>query len=144
MIELLELELLDKSFSHSIEQLSNLDYLSYEQIAFIESYLIHMLKDAACEVLKRKCKSSLGEMFSIESAMVKKILLKYFNLKFKRQFGKIDPIAKIRYEAKNKIDWKKNKCVLCKFPMKLGPTNYLIADCQMTFRDFMIRYEHKF
>ena len=47
-----------RSFAHSIEQLSNLDYLSREQIAFIEPYLIHMLKDAACEVSKRKCKSS--------------------------------------------------------------------------------------
>ena len=68
-----------KSFTHSIEQLSNLDYLSREQIAFIEPYLINMLKDAACEVSKRKCKSNLGHMFSIESAMVKKTLLKWFN-----------------------------------------------------------------
>ena len=50
----------------------------------------------------------------------------------------------MRYEAKNKIDWKKNKCVICKFLMKLDPTNYLTADCQMTFGDFIIRYEHKF
>ena len=50
----------------------------------------------------------------------------------------------MRYEAKNKIDWKKNKCVICKFLMKLDPTNYLTADCQMTFADFIIRYEHKF
>ena len=133
-----------RSFAHSIEQLSNLDYLSREQIAFIERYLIDMLKDAACEVSKRKCKSSLGQMFSIESAMVKKTPLKWSNLKFKHQFHKIDLIAKMRYQAKNKVDWKKNKCVICKFPMKLEPTNYLTADCQMSFGDFIIRYEHKF
>ena len=28
--------------------------------------------------------------------------------------------------------------------MILEPTNYLTADCQMTFGDFIIRYEHKF
>ena len=127
-----------RSFAHSIEQLSNLDYLSREQSAFTEPYLIDMLKDAVCEVLKRKCESSLGQMFSIESAMVKKTPLKWSNLKFKHQFHKIDPIAK------NKVDWKKNKCVICKFPMKLEPKNYLTADCQMTFGDFIIRYEHKF
>ena len=33
-----------------------------------------MLKDAACEVSKRNCKISLGQMFSIESIMVKKTL----------------------------------------------------------------------
>ena len=133
-----------RSFAHTIEQFSNLDYLPREQIAFIEPYLIHMLKDAACEVSKRKCKSSLGQMFSIESAMVKKTPLKWSNLKFKHQFHKIDLIAKMRYQAKNKVDWKKNKCVICKFPMKLEPTNYLTADCQMSFGDFIIRYEHKF
>ena len=43
-------------------------------------------------------------MFSIESAMIKKTLLKWFNLKFKRQFDKIDPIEKMQFESKNKID----------------------------------------
>ena len=28
--------------------------------------------------------------------------------------------------------------------MKLESTYYLTADCQMTFGDFMIRYEHKY
>ena len=62
------------SFGHSLEQLSNLDYLSREQITFIDPLLIHMLKDAACEVSKRNCKISLGQMFSIESIMVKKTI----------------------------------------------------------------------
>ena len=58
------------SFAHSLEHLSNLDYLSREQITFIDPYLIHMLKDAACKVSKRNYKNSLEKMFSIESAMV--------------------------------------------------------------------------
>ena len=44
-----------------------------------------MLKDVAVEVSKTKCKNSVGQMFSIESALVKKFLLKLFNAKFKRQ-----------------------------------------------------------
>ena len=43
-----------------------------------------MLKDMAFEVSKRKCRNSVGQMFSIESALVKKTLLKWFNAKFKR------------------------------------------------------------
>ena len=58
------------SFGHSLEHLSNLDYLSREQITFIDPYLIHMLKDAACKVSKRNYKNSLEQMFPIESAMV--------------------------------------------------------------------------
>ena len=89
-----------RSFSHSIEQLSNLDYLSREQITCIEPYLTHMLKDAACEVSKRNCKDRLGQMFSIESAMIKKTLFEWFNLKFKRQIEKLNPIQKIQFESK--------------------------------------------
>ena len=75
-----------RSFAHSIEQLTTLDYFSQEQITFIEPHLINMLKGMSFEVSKRKCKNSVGKMFSIESALVKKTFLKWFNAKFKRQF----------------------------------------------------------
>ena len=94
-----------RSFAHTLDQLSNIEYLTQEKIAFIDNYLIHMLKDCANEVSKRRCKNSLGQMFSVESALVKKTLLKWFNAKFKRTFTVIDPITKIRFESENKIDW---------------------------------------
>ena len=84
------------SFAHSIKQLATLGYFSREQITFIEPHLINMLKDMAFEVYKRKCKNSVGQMFSIESAIVKKTLLKWFNAKFKRQFEKNKSCSKIR------------------------------------------------
>ena len=93
-----------RSFAHTLDQLSNIEYLTQEKIAFIDNYLIHMLKDCANEVSKRRCKNSLGQMFSVESALVKKTLLKWFNAKCKRAFSVIDPITKIRFEAENKID----------------------------------------
>ena len=55
-----------------------------------------MLRDMAFEVAKRRCKNSIGQMFSIESALVKKILLKWFNQKFQRQFNKINSTKKLR------------------------------------------------
>ena len=58
----------------------------------------------AFAVAKRKCKNSVGKMFSIESALVKKTLLKWFNQKVKRQFDKLNPIRKLRYETQNPID----------------------------------------
>ena len=42
-----------------------------------------MLRDVAFEVTKRKCKNILGQMFSIECALVKKTLLNWFDSKFK-------------------------------------------------------------
>ena len=97
-----------------------------------------MLKDMAFEVSKRKCKNSVGQMFSIESALVKKTLLKWFNAKFKRQFDKINSIQKLRFESQNPINWKRGKCVICKFPVKLELTNYMTPDNKMTFGDFII------
>ena len=63
-----------------------------------------MLKDMAFEVSKRKCKNTVKQMFSIESALVKKTLLKWFNAKFKREFDKINPIQKLRFEIQNPIN----------------------------------------
>ena len=39
---------------------------------------------------------------------------------------------------------KKNKCVICKFPLKIQPAFFKTPDDEMSFRDFVIRYEHKF
>ena len=112
-----------RSFAHTLDQLSNIDYLTQEQIGFIDNYLIHMLKGCVNEVSKRQCKNGLGQMFSVESALVKKTLLKWFNTQFKRPFTEIKAIAKIRFEAENKINWQKDRCVICKFPMRLEPNN---------------------
>ena len=81
-----------RSFAHSLEQLTTVGYFSREQIPFIDPHLIKMLRDMAFEVPKRRFKNSIGQMFSIESALVKKPLLKWLNQKFKLQFDKINPI----------------------------------------------------
>ena len=84
-----------QSFAHFIEQLTTLDYFTRKQLSFVDSSLIKMLKDMAFELAKRKCKNSVGKMFSIESALVKKTLLKWFNQRVKRKFKNIDSIAKL-------------------------------------------------
>ena len=65
-----------QSFAHFIEQLTTLDYFTRKQLSFVDSSLIKILKDMAFELAKRKCKNSVGKMFSIERALVKKTLLK--------------------------------------------------------------------
>ena len=70
--------------------------------------------------------------------------MKWFNQKFKRQLYKINPIKKLRYENRNPTNWKEDKCVICKFSIKLQPTNSQTTDDEMSFGEFLIRYEHKF
>ena len=96
-----------RSFAHSLEQLTTLDYFSREQISFIEPRLIKMLKDMTFEVSKTRSKNSIGQMFFTESALVKKTLLKWFNQKLKRQFDKINPKKQLTYESQNQINWQK-------------------------------------
>ena len=63
-----------------------------------------MLKNMSFEVAKRRCKNSVGKMFSTESALVKKTFLRWFNQKFKRKFDKINSFQKFRYESKYPIN----------------------------------------
>ena len=75
---------------------------------------------------------------------LRNLSLKWFNAKFKRQFDKINPIQKLKFISQNPINWKRDKYVICKFPMKLEPKNYMTPDNKMTFGDFIIRSEHTF
>ena len=71
----LDREIIQRSYAHYLEQLTTLNYFTREQLSFVHSSLIKMLKEMAFEVAKRKCKNSVGKMFSIESALFKKIIL---------------------------------------------------------------------
>ena len=42
-----------RSFAHTVEQLTSLNYFSRKQIGFIDHYLIKMLRDMAFKVSKR-------------------------------------------------------------------------------------------
>ena len=103
-----------------------------------------MLKDQALEVSSGRCKNALGQMFSIETVLVKKCLLKWFNRKFQQQFVNLSPIQQMHYESEIQINWKKDKCVICKLPLKVEPTNFKTPDDEMSYGGFIIRYEHKF
>ena len=56
----------------------------------------------------------------------------------------ISPFDKFRFERNFLNDWQNDKCVICKFLLKVEPTNYQTPDDERTFSDFIIRYEHKF
>ena len=61
-----------RSYEHSLEQLTTIDYLTNDQMSFIDVTLVKQLNDIAEEVGGRKCKNALGQMFTIEAALIKK------------------------------------------------------------------------
>ena len=56
----------------------------------------------------------------------------------------MSPIKKLRYEKQNPINWKTDKCVICRMSLKVELTNYKTPDGEISLGDFVIRFEHKF
>ena len=50
----------------------------------------------------------------------------------------------MQYGKNNPVNWRDDKCVLCKMPLRVEPTNFRMPDDEMTYGDFVIRFEHKF
>ena len=71
--------IVQRTYRHSLEQLTTIHYLTNDQMLFIDVTLIKQLNDIAEEVSRKKCKNALGQMFTIETALTKKtsVELKY-------------------------------------------------------------------
>ena len=74
--------------------MTTLDYLTNDQMKFIDVKLVTKLKDTAQEISPRKCKNALGQMFSVETASIKSTLLEWFNKKIKSQHLELDLLIK--------------------------------------------------
>ena len=136
--------MIQRSYAHSVDELTSLNYFSDDQMKFNNLEIIRQLKDIAIDVSKRKCKNMMGQMFYIKTALVKKTLLAWFNKKCKSQFVELSSFSKMMYEKKNLINWRSDKCVICNMLLRVEPTSYLTIDEEMAYGDFIIRYEHKF
>lgn len=68
--------IIQRSFAYFLEELTGINYLSDDQMKFINLQILNQLKDIAVDESKRKCKNTMGQMFCIESAFVKKIIIR--------------------------------------------------------------------
>ena len=128
--------IIQRSYAHSLDQLTSLNYFSEDQMKFIDVQIIRQLKDISIDVSKRKCKSTMGQMFCIESALVKETLLDWFNKKYRTQYLETNAFVKMQNEKNNPVNWRDDKCVLCKMPLRVEPTNFKMPDDQMIYGDF--------
>ena len=95
-----------RSYAHSLEQLTSLNYFSDDQMKFIDFEVIEQLKDIAIDVSKRKCKNTMGQIFCLKCALVKKTLLDWFNKKYRTQYLEVNAFVKMQYERNNPVNWK--------------------------------------
>ena len=135
--------IVERSYGHDLHKLNSINYLNAEQMNFIDPTVVRQLSDAAAHVANRKCKNAMGQMFSVELFFLKDTILRWFNKKIKSVNLTINPDLKLEFEKKP-IDWQNDTCYLCKFKLDVMPTNHETADQEMTYGDFIIRYEHKF
>ena len=137
--------LIQRSVSHTKEELTSVNYLTREQFDFKTPELIKQLYDQALHVSKRTTKNALGTMFGIELAFVKKTLLAWFNKKVSSPFKRLEQAVIQKYEKENPFCWsQERKCVICKLPMRTLITSPSHPDSEMDYGDYIVRYEYKF
>ena len=132
--------IIERSFGHSLERLSQIDYLTSEQLKYKDVITLKQLRDSALLVHQKKNPLAVSEMFNIEIKFATNCVLSWFYDKYKNL--ELDIKLKIEYEKKNPIDWKNGHCVLCTFPLEVNPTNH--PNENMTYGDFIIKKEHMF
>ena len=136
--------IIQRSFGHTLEQPTTINYSTNDQIPFVNINLIEQLKDCALEVSQKKCKNALAQMFSVELCLVQQPVLSCLNKKIKSQHLEIDLSRKNKYEKDNPINWNSDKCLICNFPLKIDPIAPDVPNNEMSYGDFYIMYEHKF
>ena len=60
------------------------------------------------------------------------------NNKFNLQNLEIPALMKMVYEQKYPFNWKEDKCIICKMPLKIEPTSFETPDDEMTYGGFVI------
>ena len=102
------------------------------------------LGDWALNVVKKKNKLAIVEMFSTEIKFSRDCLIKWYNKKFKSKNLELSNEVKRKYEIENPIDCIEGRCCICKFPLKNNLKNFNATTEQMSYADIVIFKEHKF
>ena len=95
-------------------------------------------------LLKKIYKNKMGQMICIECPLVKKTLLDWFNKKYRTYYLEVNAFVKMQHERNNLVNWKNDKCVLYKLPLRVEKISFKTPDYEMTYGDFINRFEHKF
>ena len=136
--------MIERSFGHSVEKLTTIDYLTAEQLKYKDTTTLKQLRVCAFSVANKKNKIAISEMFSIELKFATDCLLNWFNSKYKNENLQLTNERKREYEIKNPINWESDKCWICNFPLHFSPTVPNVPKEKMSYGDFIIEKEHKF
>ena len=114
--------IIERSFGHSIEKLTTIDYLTAEQLKYKDTTRLKQLRDCAISVSNKKNKIAISEMFSTELKFASDCLINWFNSKYKNENLQLSIDKKRNYEIENPINWETDKCWICNFQLHINPT----------------------
>ena len=130
-----------RGYNHSLDELSDLTYLTMEQLAMRNQTTLLQLKDAILDVHSRKRKNAIVEMFNIELKFVCDILMVWFKTKIKKLT--LDNEIAINYKRTFPIS-SETKCAICDFALDVDPKGLEYEENKMSYLDFLIRKKYAF
>ena len=130
-----------RGFNHILDELSNMSYLTSEQLAMRNQRTTRQLQDAVLTVHSKKKKNAIVEMFNIELKFACDILMLWFNQKIKK--NNITNEEGVEYRRLNPIT-SNTRCSICDFAIKVDPKGLDYKENDMSYLDFLIRKEYAF
>ena len=132
-----------RGFNHSLEDLTDVSYLTNEQLSLRKQTTTEQLRDAAIAVSQKKNKNAINILFNIELKFIYDILTKWFKFKIKSSHLEIPQTEKIKYERLNPLT-DDTKCKICHFAMQKQIKGLEYEGNEQSYLDFLIRKEHAF
>ena len=136
--------IIERSFGYSVEKLTTIDYLTAEQLKYMDITTIKQLKAWANSVVNKKNKIAITKMFSTELKFASDCLINWFNSKCKNENLQLSNNKKRDYKIENLINWETDKCWICNFPLHINPTMQNALKEKMSYGDFIIEKEQIF
>ena len=132
-----------RGYNHSLDELSDITYLTSGQLAMRNQTTTRQLQDAILNVHSKRKKNAIAEMFNIELKFACDILMCWFNEEFKKPQTNLDNQVAIDYRRAFPITVE-TKCVICDFSLEVDPKGLEYKENDMSYLNFLIRKEYAF
>ena len=132
-----------RGYNHSLEQLSDMSYLTSEQLAMRNQITDSQLQDCILNVHSKKGKNAIAEMFNTELKFACDVLMCWFNEKFRKTRANLSNADSTQYRRLNPIT-SDTKCVICDFGIEVEPKGLKYKENNMSYLDFLIKKEYSF
>ena len=132
-----------RGYNHSLDLLSNMSYLTSEQLAMRNQTTTRQLQDAVLNVHSKRKKNAIAEMFNMELEFACDIVMCWFNEKFNKPKTNLTNSESIDYRRLNPIT-SNTTCTICDFAIDVDPKGLKYKENDMSYLDFLIRKEYAF